>query len=364
MSTSLQKEELASFDIEDKDQPVPPPEVVAYNELRSCADLSRMYFTGKLDIQPDFQREVVWKPAEQARFIDSLVKQLPIPSMCFSLDPKTQKWKVIDGLQRMQTITSFLGEKPWAIDGVEDIDPILRGKTNAQLRDGTQAEQQIYGQVEDLTIPVTVIRCSYEKKAHMRYLFMIFNRLNSGGVKLNNQEIRNCIYSGPFNSALKDFDKSSKPWKLVTKRIWGSMARFRSVEVLLRALAFSERLDQYEGNLSGFLNDYMHEKSQVTGAELGAMIDSLQAMASLAEKVLARLGGGKRSLTVVESILVGLLANLPELQQLSLKLNAHLDASTNRFKETDSYQAGARYAISSPQTVKERLEEAVNAFAV
>ena len=88
------KEEDKSFFLEDQNQPIPPENVVAYNELRSCADLCRMHASGKLEIPPDFQREVVWKPDEQARFIDSLVKQLPIPSMCFSLDHGTQKWKV------------------------------------------------------------------------------------------------------------------------------------------------------------------------------------------------------------------------------------------------------------------------------
>ncbi len=86
----LRKVEDQSFYEEDRDQPIPPNDVVAYNELRSCADLYRMFATGKLEIQPDFQREVVWKNDEQSRFIDSLVKQLPIPSMCFSLDYNTQ----------------------------------------------------------------------------------------------------------------------------------------------------------------------------------------------------------------------------------------------------------------------------------
>ena len=94
MSESLQAEELKTFEQEDAAEPVPPVEIVAYNELRSCADLFRLYTTDKLEIQPDFQREVVWKRGEQSRFIDSLVKQLPIPSMCFSLDHKSQKWKV------------------------------------------------------------------------------------------------------------------------------------------------------------------------------------------------------------------------------------------------------------------------------
>jgi hypothetical protein len=110
-----QQEEERSFFEEDRDQPIPPDNVVAYNELRSCADLFRMHASGKLEIQPDFQREIVWKPEEQARFMDSLVKQLPIPSMCFSLDYQTQRWKVIDGLQRMHTITSFLGSAEWKI---------------------------------------------------------------------------------------------------------------------------------------------------------------------------------------------------------------------------------------------------------
>jgi uncharacterized protein with ParB-like and HNH nuclease domain len=95
-----------------------------------------MFATGKLEIQPDFQREVVWKKDEQARFIDSLVKQLPIPSMCFSLDFKTQKWKVIDGLQRMSTITAFLGSEDWKIGDVEDIQQSLRNTTNNELKNG------------------------------------------------------------------------------------------------------------------------------------------------------------------------------------------------------------------------------------
>ena len=98
--TELEKEEEQSF-FEDESDQQPPSDIIAYNELRSCADLFRMYDKGILDITPDFQRDSVWNPPAQTRFIDSLIKQLPIPSMCFSLDFKTQKWQVIDGLQRM-----------------------------------------------------------------------------------------------------------------------------------------------------------------------------------------------------------------------------------------------------------------------
>ncbi len=107
MAMKLDDVEQSTF-FEDDSSELPPPDIIAYNELRSCADLFRMHTQGILTIQPEFQREIVWKDPAQTRFIDSLVKQLPIPSMCFSLDYKTQKWQVIDGLQRMASIIRFL----------------------------------------------------------------------------------------------------------------------------------------------------------------------------------------------------------------------------------------------------------------
>jgi hypothetical protein len=64
----------------------PPSDVVAFTEQRSCADIYRMYEKGQLDIRPDFQRGEVWTNRAQTLFIDSLLKQLPIPSMCICLD--------------------------------------------------------------------------------------------------------------------------------------------------------------------------------------------------------------------------------------------------------------------------------------
>ncbi len=160
----LPVDELESFEAADKQEPVPPDDIIAYNEVRSCADLFRLYTSGKMELQPDFQREVVWKKQERARFIDLLVKQLPIPSMCFSLDPKTQTWKVIDGLQRMTSITEFLGEKEFRLDALDDIHPLLQGNTNVALRTGDDPSRIVYASVENVTVPVTVIRCDYRKQ--------------------------------------------------------------------------------------------------------------------------------------------------------------------------------------------------------
>ncbi|MGK7890660.1 MAG: DUF262 domain-containing protein, partial [Leptolyngbyaceae cyanobacterium] len=136
MSIDLELEKLEEQlqETDDIDE-TPPSDIVAFNELRSCADLLRMYEAGQLNIQPDFQRDVVWSNPMQTRFVDSLVKQLPIPSMCISLDYKTQERLVIDGLQRISSILFFLSErKEWKLSKLEDIDSKISGKTNSHIR--------------------------------------------------------------------------------------------------------------------------------------------------------------------------------------------------------------------------------------
>jgi uncharacterized protein with ParB-like and HNH nuclease domain len=99
-----------------------PEDTSTLNEQRSCADLYRMYNKNQLQLQPDFQRNFVWKPAVQTRFIDSLVKQLPIPSLCLALDYKTGKYLVIDGLQRISTVVKFFENNKWKLNKLSDID--------------------------------------------------------------------------------------------------------------------------------------------------------------------------------------------------------------------------------------------------
>lgn len=353
------QQEQETFEAGDSEQPIPPPDIVAYNELRSCADLVRMQSSGKLELQPDFQREVVWKQDDQSRFIDSLVKQLPIPSMCFSLDYKTQRWKVIDGLQRMSSIVKFLAPTEWRLSNLPDIHPSLRSKRNADLRGGTDEQKRLYTRVEDVSIPVTVIRCDYTQRSHMLYLFTIFHRLNSGGVRLTNQEIRNCIYSGVFNDEIKAFDHEDLNWKSVKKRIWGSMDRFRSVEVLLRVLAFGDQRTQYDGNLAKFLNSYMHDKTKAPGIP-GDLKATLGVVAARARATLAGIGQTKMPLLVMEALLVALYSHRDTLAD---RTDADLTAAYMEMLTRPSFSAGARYAVSSVTNVTQRLEAAVEAFA-
>lgn len=356
---SLENENEETLNKAGGDEPVPPADIISFNELRSCADLFRLFETGKLEIQPDFQRDVVWKSDEQTRFIDSLVKQLPIPSMCFSLDYKTQKWKVIDGLQRMSSIVAFLGSSPWRLRDLDDIHPLLRGATNVSLRDGNSDRERLYSTVLDVSIPITVLRCDYSQRSHMQYLFTIFHRLNSGGVRLNNQEIRNCIYSGDLNNSLKRFDAQNPQWLRIRRRIWGSFTRFRSVELLLRAIAFADRYEQYDGNFAKFLNEYMHEKMDVSGEAIELLEVRLAEMSQLALLALGQHRTAKVSMTFIEALLVAILRNIETLR------NSDESQMRERFDlmvEEEEFADAAKYAISSQSNVITRMNAAVSIF--
>jgi Protein of unknown function DUF262 len=358
-------ESLAELEIkalsEDDAQIVPPPDIVAYNELRSCADLFRMHQQGILEVQPDFQRDVVWKGPDQTRFVDSLVKQLPIPSMCFALDHRAQRWIVIDGLQRISTIVRFLEGGDWKLSPLDDIEPEIAGKSVAAIKTSDTSLHHYYTRVENLSIPVTVLRCDFSKSTHMEYLFTIFHRLNTGGMKLNNQEIRNCIYGGSFNNLLKELDQVLE-WRRLNKMGPGRTYRFTKQELALRFFAFHENRQDYEGHLAKFLNQYMHRHQRADSDFLAAKRELFtETVAYIDEKIFASTAPPKLSITVLEALLVGVGANIsliagdtPEVAVAKYRaLTGHEDFSDSALRE----------GLSKKPRVTERLETAVSVFS-
>lgn len=344
-------EEIQQF--EDSSNELPPIDIVAFNELRSCADLLRLYQTKQLEIQPDFQRDIVWSKPDQTRFIDSLTKQLPIPSMCISLDYKTDKRLVIDGLQRMNSIINFLSDDEWKLSELEDIDEKLSGKTVHTIK---TKSKDLYDRVQNVMIPVTVIRCDYSKSAHNEYLFTIFHRLNSGGVKLNNQEIRNCIYNGSLNGLLKTLAKATE-----TKKLFGTKSRFANEEMILRFFAFNERLDTYTGKLSKFLNDYMFENRNINEPNIIAKIDLYNQTTNFVyEVIFDKSSVTSLGKTFLEGLLFGVSQNLEKLKNETPEEVKQLYMS---FKDLPEYSVQSlKEGLSAREKVVARLTAAKNCF--
>jgi len=351
----LELEDNLSY--QDDTNDIPPIDIVAFNELRSCADLLRLYTTQQLEIQPDFQRQVVWSKPDQTRFIDSLSKQLPIPSMCISLDYKTDKRLIIDGLQRMQSIINF-NDDEWILSDLSDIDENISGKTVHTIKTKSKG---IYDRVQNVMIPITVIRCDYSKQAHNEYLFTIFHRLNSGGVKLNNQEIRNCIYNGSLNSMLKSFAKS-EVWKKLLSLKPNKSYRFSNEELILRFFAFNERLNQYNGQLSNFLNHYMFDNREPGDENIAAKTALFNRTATIiSEKILENTSASSFSKTLFEGLLYGVAKNIDALEQ---KTNPELQALFIAFKALPDYTLESlKEGLSAREKVTARLTASSNCFA-
>lgn len=358
---SIEEEESRLLEQDDEAE-LPPSDIVAYSELRSCADLYRMYEEGFLELQPDFQREEVWPRTAKTRFVDSLVKQLPIPSLCFAYDYKTEKRQVIDGLQRVTALVRFLGPDTWQLARLDDVDPRISGVSNDDFRKTGSDLAPFYRRVQNATLPITVLRCDFSKKTHQSYLFTIFHRLNTGGMKLNNQEIRNCIYQGSFNLLLRQLAGEVGFQRLLGFSV-ADIKRFKVEEMLLRFFAFYERIDEYRGRLATFLNSYMSDHKDIGGAEVAQkQVLALGLLECICEKLPELLSGKRRTLAVVEALLVGVARNIDAVKISSPE--AVSAAFEKMLTDEEFSEDKLRGGLANSERVKGRIDAATAAFDI
>lgn len=162
----------------------------------SIGELTNLYRDDELDIHPEFQRFFRWSPEQKSKFIESLLLGIPIPSM-FVQQRQDGVWDVIDGLQRLSTIFELQGllrdEKeqtiePLVLRGTKYL-PSLEGKLWDADGAGNSLdrEQQLLIKRSKLDLQI-VLRESDEASK-----YELFQRLNTGGSPLSDQELRNCI---------------------------------------------------------------------------------------------------------------------------------------------------------------------------
>jgi hypothetical protein len=210
----------------------------------NIAVLRDKYDKGQVDLQPHFQREYVWvlKPELPSRLIESLLLEIPVPPLYFG---KMQggKLEVIDGQQRLTTLIKFVRNE-FHLQRLQSM-----GSLNGQYFRDMSEEHQL----KLLDAPIRSIVIDAGNNQNLRY--EIFERLNRGSMGLNEQELRNCVYRGPFCDLLAELEKET-----VWRRIKGGdtpQPRFIEREMILRFFAFANRLSDYKGKLKSFLNEYM-----------------------------------------------------------------------------------------------------------
>jgi len=193
---------------------------------------------------PHFQREYVWNHEEASRFIESLILRLPVPSIFLLRDKFSNSLIIIDGQQRLKTLLYFFkGQFP---DGkkfyLKNVLPQFEKYTFNELSLSDQRE------LENSIIHCIVIMDEENSDAP----YHLFERLNTTGTPLTSQEIRSALYFGKLNDLIIELSKI-EPWNKIVKKD----NRLTDQEYILRLIALHYDLDYYNGNMKGFLNQFM-----------------------------------------------------------------------------------------------------------
>jgi Protein of unknown function DUF262 len=210
---------------------------------------------------PNFQRGYVWRIREASRFIESLLLGLPVPGIFLAREQDTQKLLVIDGQQRLRTIQYFYNgifeptKKEFSLEGIssEGISSPFEKATYNSL----SVEDRL--RLDDSIMPATIVKQDQPSEDESS-IYHIFERLNTGGVKLQSQEIRACVFHGEFNELLREINNN-----LDWRNIYGSIdSRMKDQELILRFLALYFDGANYKKPLKGFLNKFMGKNRHLT----------------------------------------------------------------------------------------------------
>lgn len=264
--------ELAS-DLEDTDgQHLDQRVIYTQKAEQSIYELHRQNQLGDLNVQPDFQRYYVWSAKQESRLVESIFLNVPIPLVYLAEEP-TGTFAVIDGQQRLTALFRFMDGK-YSLSGLAERED-LNGKRFADL--GRDLQKQF----ENYTLSVVRIR----KESDPGIRFEVFERLNTGATKLNDQEIRNCVYRGEFNDFLRQQAKY-RPF-LNLFGLQGPDARMSDVELVLRFVAFWDQtyLHFPRQRLKWFLNEEMERGRKFTQAHFVELEKAFRNAVSLSQTV-------------------------------------------------------------------------------
>lgn len=211
---------------------------------------------GKLILQPDFQRHFVWDIKKSSRLIESALLEIPLPIIYLS-EEKDGKEHVIDGQQRLTAFFSFIDGKfpndgDFKLKGLE-VFTELDGKMFRDMNETLQDKIK-YCKVRTIT---------FKRESEKDLKFEIFKRLNTGAVSLNDQELRNCIYRGPYNRLLRELSQDIDfVYLLGLKR---PDKRMKDVELVLRFASFYHATYlNYKSPVRKFLNNDMENYQSIS----------------------------------------------------------------------------------------------------
>jgi len=177
----------------------------------------------EIDMNTDFQRHAdLWTAAKMSRLIESILIRFPLPAFYFDVSDD-DNWLIVDGLQRLSSIRKFAVDKKLKLSGLEYLHP-LKGKSYDDL------PRQYKRRIDEC--PITMFQIMPGTPKGVKY--SVFRRINTGGLVLNNQEIRNALAKDKERGFLQKLTQN----KYLLKSIGDQSRRMTDQELILRFIAF------------------------------------------------------------------------------------------------------------------------------
>lgn len=299
-------------------------EIVTDSYEMSWGEVINLYQEGDLVISPAYQRLFRWDDGQKTSFIESILLWFPTPSI-FVFQGEDGRWELIDGLQRVSTVLQLLGVLVG--ENSELVDPLVLYKTDKlpslDQKTWETLEPELKRDIKRSRLRIEILKSTSDHLAR----YELFQRLNTGGSELSEQEVRNCILT-MLNPDLASWLKNLGSQELFLKLINQTEAAIKkefATELVLRFFAYMNRAYDKGTDVHSYLNTYAREvatDSSFILKEQGdkfiqvlELIDGAHGADSFKRRDAAGRYLGQFLLTKYEVITYGIAVNLAEILQ-------------------------------------------------
>ncbi|BDU86338.1 DUF262 domain-containing protein [Clostridium perfringens] len=326
----------------------------------SYGEILNLYENDELIISPQFQRLFRWSIYQRTRFLESILLGIPTPPI-FVAEDSDGNWELVDGLQRISTIISFFGK-------LRD-----RDKDNNWVMEQGGLIKELEG-FSLSTLPETYVKnikrtycrveiIKWDSEYDLRY--ELFNRLNTGGTPLKEQEIRNCIFRGTsekFNDLLLELSKNTDFASLISLSEQ-KKSELYDQELVLRFLAlYNSDLDKIETkNISEFMTNYMQEEVKNRDFDYEANKDIFNRVMKVLvnTNIKFKFKNNQFSTSLYDAITVAVAKNIEKYEIMGAQ---DIEAKVEELKKDDIFNKYVGSASSSKTRVLKRMKRAMELF--